>query len=673
VSRNARWLWVLDNVLLATLGLFLFHALLFKLYRGAPMALAGWLATAFVLIWVNREIARGVAPTQRSRLQAAWAAMDGVDLAFVAFFFVLLLVFDNFYLRATADGREYFAQVRSLVVDHNLDFANEREMFRTGNAPGIFPFGSAVLWLPFFLAGHLWLGVLNLLGGEHLRNGFANPYQMAVGLGTLVYGFAGMLLAFRIARDYYPRRLAAAATMFVTAASFIVWYLAVESSYSHGNSLFTVTLFLFVWYRTRERRGWDGWAALGLAAGLMTMVRWQNGVFLLFPLVDGLGEIRRTLSHSDEDTWRGVAADGGAFAVAFLFAFVPQLYFWKVVNGGWLALPHAQSGQLWWDQPLILDILFSSNHGLVAWHPVLFFAALGIPLFLLRDFRFGALLTATFVVQIYVNAAVGMWWGGHAFGARRFASCALLFVLGLAALMQWAARRPLLTVSAALLLLVLGNASIGLDIAQGELPTSEGVTWEQMMSGAYRRVGNPFSFPAYWLFARRYGLDPWQLDQLGRRMYNNLAIDVGGDNDPRFLGSGWGSPEAEGGAAFRWAIAPDAIVVAPLKSSNVETPGQPLEQADYVVRFRALPFLFPGSPPQSVELWVNGRLAGRQLLVGEMRDYAIDVSRDLLGRNLNVFRFRHAYARSPAEVSGTADTRTLAARYERIEFVRQGR
>jgi hypothetical protein len=664
---------MLDNVLLGALGLFLFHALLFKLYRGAPLALAGWLLAAFVLIWANREVARGVAPVRRSRLQAAWAALDGVDLAFVAFFFVLLLVFDNFYLRATADGREYFAQVRSLVIDHDLDFANERELFRTGNAPGIFPFGSAVLWLPFYIACHLWLGLLNLLGGEHLRNGFANPYQMAAGLGTLVYGFAGMLLAFHIACDYYRRRVAAAATMFITAASFIVWYLAVESSYSHGNSLFTVTLFLYVWHRTRAQRGWRGWAALGLAAGLMTMVRWQNGVFLLFPLVDGLGEIRRALGRGEDDTWRDVAADGGAFAAAFLFALLPQLYFWKVINGGWLAVPHAQSGQLWWGEPLLLDILFSSNHGLVAWHPVLFLALLGIPLFLLRDLRFGALLTASFAVQVYVNAAVGMWWGGHAFGARRFASCALLFVLGLAALMEWARRRPLLTVSAALLLLVLGNASIMLDVAQGEMPTSEGVTWEQMMSGAYRRVGNPFSFPAYWLFARRYGLDPWQLDQLGRRMYNNLAIDVGGDNDARFLGSGWGSPEDDAGVSFRWATSTDAVVVAPLKSSNVEARGQPLEQSDYVVRFRALPFLFPGAPPQSVELWVNGGLAGRRLLVGEMRDYAIDVPRELLGRNLNVFRFRHAYARSPADVSGSTDARTLAARYEWIEFLRQGR
>ena len=119
-----------------------------------------------------------------------------------------------------------------------------------------------------------------------------NPYQMAIGLGTLIYGFAGLLIVYRIGRDYFSAWTAAAATIFVTIGSFLVWYLAIESSYSHGNSLFTATLFLLIWSRTRDDRTLSQWAWLGLAAGVMTMVRWQNAVFLLFPLTDGLGLVR---------------------------------------------------------------------------------------------------------------------------------------------------------------------------------------------------------------------------------------------------------------------------------------------------------------------------------------------------------------------------------------------
>ncbi len=664
MSRNTRWLWGLNHALLGVLALFLFHALIVKLYRDAPLPLAAWLVLAFFLVVVNREIAAGIDPAGRTRLQRVWASLDNVDLVLVACFLALLLVFNAGYLRATADGREYFAHVRSLVIDRDLDFANENQIFRSLQ-PQTFPFGSAVLWTPFFVAAHLWLGLLNLMnlaGAPFARNGFANPYQMAVGLGTLIYGYAGLVLIYRIGRDYFSARIAAAATIFVTAGSFLVWYLTVESSYSHGASLFATTLFLFAWYRTRTRRTARQWLWLGLAGGLMAMVRWQNAVFLVFPLVDGL-EGGWVALRSDERgrAWAAVGQDGVVFVAAFLVAASPQLLFWKVVNGGWLALPQGQTGQQWWTDSLAVDVLFSSNHGLFSWHPVIYLAVLGIPLFLVRDFRFGGLLTLVFIAQIYVNGAVATWWGGHAFGARRFAGCALLFVLGLAALLSWAQRRPMAVITVVLLVLVAGNAFFMTDIQAGRLPTGEGIGFDQILAATYGRVGNPFSFPANVLFARRYGMSPWQYDQLGLRSYNNLRLDMGSGVEDRFLGSGWAGPEANDAGTYRWAVGTESIVVAPLKSGLAADPG-----GNYEVRFRAQPFRFEGAPEQSVELWVNGRLAGRQLFVDGMREYRIEVPRALLSRNLNVFRFRYAYARAPV---GGDDLRELAVRFESIDFI----
>ncbi len=670
MSRNVYWVWALSHALLGAVALFLFHALIVKLYRGAPLSLAAWLALVFFLVVVNREIAGGVNPAAQTRLQRVWASLDNVDLVFVAFFLVLLLVFDSGYLRATADGREYFAQVRSLVIDGDLDFANENQLFRSAQ-PQTFPFGSAVLWVPFFVAAHLWLGVLNLAGASFARNGFANPYQMAVGLGTLTYGFAGLVLAYRIARDYFSGRIAAIATIFVTAGSFLVWYLTIESSYSHGTSLFGTTLFLFVWCRTRTRRSTRQWLWLGLAGGLMTMVRWQNAVFLVFPLVDGL-ERAWDAARSDarRRAWAASGQDAAVFVAAFLVTVSPQLLFWKVVNGGWLALPAGQTGQQWWTDSLAVDVLFSSNHGLFSWHPVIYIAVLGIPLFLARDLRFGSLLTFVFVAQIYINGAVAMWWGGHGFGARRFASCAVLFILALAALLSWAQRRPLAVAIAALLVLVAGNVFFMMDIRAGRLPTSQGIGFDQILGASYRYVGNPFSFPANVLFARRYGMRPWQYDQLGLRIYNNLHLVMGGGVDERFLGYGWSGPEQSDAGTYRWATGTESILVVPLKAAQVANRGEDLHQADYDVIFRAQPFRFAGAPEQSVELWVNGALAGRVLLGDGVREYRIEVPGALLSRNLNVFRFRYAYARAPA-ASGSDDIRELAVRFERIDFIRQ--
>ena len=683
IVKNALSPWTLSQVAFGGLCLFLFHTLITKEYRGAPLALAAWLAVAFVLVLVLRATARRQPADSRSWWQDIWAALDGVGLVFVAFFLILLLVLDTQYLRATSDGREYFVHVRSLVMDFDLDFANENEIFRTRGTPHIFPFGSAVLWLPFYVAAHLWLGLLNLLGGSFVRDGFNNTYQMANGLGTLIYGFAGLLMIYRIGREYFAPRIMAAATIFLTAGGFLVWYLAVENSFSQGCSLFATMLFLLVWVRTRDARSVRQWAWLGLAAGLMSMVRWQNAAFLLFPMADAalaLWRMARGGSPLEGDTggtpgpmpavvlMRSLAAFGGGLILGFL----PQMVFWKVVNGGWLALPHGQYGQQWWADSLMVDVLFSSNHGLVAWHPIIYFAVLGIPLFVIRDIRLGGLLTTVFLIQIYAIGAVAMWWGGPSFGGRRFESCTLLFALGLAAFIGFCKKRPLVVLFGGLSMLVLVNAFFIADVRrerQGML-LGTGHTFNEILGSTYRRIGNPFSFPANVLFGFRYGITPLQYDQLGLQMYNNLRIDIGeGSADGRFLGAGWSGREQNGDISFRWALGPESVVIAPLKSPHFLLPGEPQQQPGYLLRFRAQPY---HEGEQTIEFWVNGELVGHQPLAPQTAEYEITIPAGIIRRNLNAIVMRYSYwLIDPGTVA--AERRPLAVRFEQLDFIRQGR
>ena len=76
-----------------------------------------------------------------------------------------------------------------------------------------------------FLLTHAWLGLLNLSGMDLVRDGYSNPYQMAVGLGTLVYGCAALLLIRNVLRDYFSDALAVVTTIALCAGSFVIWYL----------------------------------------------------------------------------------------------------------------------------------------------------------------------------------------------------------------------------------------------------------------------------------------------------------------------------------------------------------------------------------------------------------------------------------------------------------------
>ena len=667
-----RHLWFVLHGVLASLGLFSVDLLLLRFTRPAASWLPAALMAMFAIVLGLRRLARRTPDLQPSRLQHFWARLDGPAIVWTGAYGVLLVIFHGAFDRASGDGREYFAQLHSLVIDRDLNFQNEAREFGADEA-AIFPFGSAWLWLPFYLLAHAWLGVLNVFGANLRHEGYYYPYQMAVGLGTLTYGFAGLVLAYRVSVDYFGRGLSLAATLAVAAGSFVIWYLAVDSSYTHGNSLFAVTLFLFLWHRTRGSRDVRGWAVLGLAGGLMTMVRWQNAVFLLPLGLDSAAVAWRALRGRDRHRLRGDAAGVAAATAGFAVAFFPQLYFWKVVNGGWFNVPHGQAGQQWWRDSLALDVLFSPNHGLLSWHPLLYVALLGVPLFMKRDWRFGALLVAMFAAQVYVNGAVTTWWGGSAFGGRRFDGTVLLFVLGLASLMFWSRRRPVVLWAPLIGAFVLANAFFMREMRTGAMTTDEAIGVERMFTTVVDRIGNPFSFPANAWFAWRTGLDPGSYDRLGVRRYNNVDIDIGAAGDEEFLGRGWAAAEQNAEMTFRWALGHESTLAVALMGPRYVAPGRPYALAEYVLRVRVAPFEHAGAPPQTFAVDVNGHEIATTALRSGVHEYAFDVDGRRLRRSVNGVRFRYGSAFSPRNLKISDDPRPLAVLFDRIRLEQRPR
>ena len=267
-------MWIAAQGSLFLLCVNLLDVILRKRYADSPEALAGWLVACLVLVVILTRLSRSKQGPPAAGLRGFWAGLDSPTLSLLAFFLVLLFLFHGSYLRAGSDGREYYVQVRSLVMDWDLDFSNENAAFAGRGTAGRYAFGAAILWAPFFLLTHAWLGLLNLSGMDLVRDGYSNPYQMAVGLGTLAYGCAALLLIRNVQRDYFSDALAVVTTIALCAGSFVIWYLTVENSMVHGVSMFSTTLFLFLWHRSRMtgRFGSGGCSVQRLASW-----RWHAG------------------------------------------------------------------------------------------------------------------------------------------------------------------------------------------------------------------------------------------------------------------------------------------------------------------------------------------------------------------------------------------------------------
>ncbi len=326
----------------------------------------------------------------------------------------------------------YYVYLPSLIFDRDLDFADEYEHFRgigyvapdqeltpTGRMPNPYSIGVALLWLPFFLCGH----VAALATGS-AANGLSAPYGVAIYISNVVYGFAGIVLIYRLTERVFARGVALMSVTLIWFASGVLYYLFPLSPMSHMPSMFIVTLFVIVWLVRREEMSLWSYVALGALGGLAALVRWQNALFLVLPAADLASELRRR--GVKRETVLQVLVMGAVFLVVFS----PQMIVWKVLYGGFITVPQG-AGFVSWFKPALFDVLLSSRHGLFSWTPVILLAVIGLFMFPKEKRQLGYLLLAAFALQLYINSVAG--WVGWSFGMRRFINCSGLFSLGLAA------------------------------------------------------------------------------------------------------------------------------------------------------------------------------------------------------------------------------------------------
>src|SRR6185436_386125 len=157
-----------------------------------------------------------------------------------------------------------------------LEIRNE-----TGRRLNYAPIGAAVVWAPFYAVGH----VVALVTGAP-ADGFSQPYISAISYGSAFYGFAAVVLSAIIARRLVGRGLLASLVILIGTP--LVFYAYVAPGFGHAASAFCVSLFVWVWLRARERWTVRDGVLLGLAGGLMTLVREQDVLLVIGPGLDFL-------------------------------------------------------------------------------------------------------------------------------------------------------------------------------------------------------------------------------------------------------------------------------------------------------------------------------------------------------------------------------------------------
>ena len=337
------------------------------------------------------------------------------------------------------DAQQYYAHMRSLLLDGDINLENDAELFNRRLPPGHdpefrlwinahnFSIGPGILWTPFFLVAHLGVRVSAALGASIPTDGYSLVEQSAVGFASVLYGCAAMFLTYAFLCRTFNAKTAFWSTVYTALATSFIFYQLIEPHMSHVLSAFAVALFLYLLTSPRSLR-WPWAVALGASLGLMILVRWQNALLgiLLLPNVYEAFRVEK----QGKAAARWIVTGTTACIVVF-----PQLLFWHAAYGQWLTIPQGGDYMRWHD-PHILSVLFSLRHGLFTWTPLVFLCVMGLILGLNRSEsrRDAAIYLAVFVLVTYVNACVSDWWGNVSFGMRRYVGLTPLFAWGLAVL-----------------------------------------------------------------------------------------------------------------------------------------------------------------------------------------------------------------------------------------------
>lgn len=141
------------------------------------------------------------------------------------------------------------------------------------------------------------------------------------------------------------------------------------------------------------------------------------------------------------------------------------------------------------------------------------------------------------------------------------------------------------------------------------------------------------------------------------------AIDIGAPAARPYLKKGWSFDESrkERQLNFAWAVNDDAHVMLGIQAV-----------ADYELSFRCTPFSYPGSSPQKVSVFLEGRQIGDLSLKDGWETYTLSVPSAVIEKlgtgSVNVM-LRFSRVTKPSDViAGSGDTRALAAAFDTIEL-----
>jgi hypothetical protein len=275
-----------------------------------------------------------------------------------------------------------------------------------------FLMGTAILYLPFFLLGHItaWMTGVPM-------DGFTWPYQYAMVFGGVIYTCIGLIFVRKLFRHFFSDKLSALLMVLMVFGTNYIHHLTIKNLET-VNILFMLAAILIwktiqwhIYFRKRDVY------VIGVIIGLIFLIKPTETLIILFPLFYGVYS-----KETWKNKWQLIISHKRTLIIAGLLTsliLLPQMIYWFKLTGKPIYDSYKNPGVgLDLFEPHIWNVLFSFRKGWFIYTPLMLFIIPGFVLFYKKNRAVFWSFFIYFIAAFYIISSWSEWWYGAGFSIR---------------------------------------------------------------------------------------------------------------------------------------------------------------------------------------------------------------------------------------------------------------
>jgi hypothetical protein len=325
-------------------------------------------------------------------------------------------------------------------------------------------------------------------------DGFSEPFATCVRWGSLFYIFLGMFFLRKFLLLYFNETVTGLTLLVSVFGSLVFYYGFGQSELTHGYLFCLFSIFMYLIYKWHQAQKFKYTVFIGFIIGLISLIRPTEVfmfIFFLFWNVRNWTELKAKFYFFRRNYLHIIV-----IAIIAGVLWIPQLVFYKIHTGNYFYFSYMRE-RFFWNDPQIINILFSYRKGWITYTPLAALAIIGF-FFVKKEFP---LSKWTFlVVTALITYVYSCWWDwgyGGCFGARSFCQSIAWLSVPLAYVIQYVlypSRKNVLRGIATLIMVVFLFSCICLNIEQSYQAEHDRIHPWAMTKKSYWSVFRKFKY-----------------------------------------------------------------------------------------------------------------------------------------------------------------------------------